>query len=176
MSNTLNEKQRKLVEDNHNLIYAFLKKKNLSLNATEDWYGTAAIGLCKAAMTFDETKGSNFSTLAYICMDNEVKQIMRKERKLAKPVVSLDEELESGCACLCDLVADNRDPFFSVYLNEAIEIALRGVSDRDKAILNLVIHTNMTNRAVGDKFGVSQATVSKIYNRFIDKVREYFND
>ena len=41
MSQTLNNAQRKLVEDNHNLIYSFLNSRHLSLDAVEDWYGTA---------------------------------------------------------------------------------------------------------------------------------------
>ena len=64
----LTDQQRKLVEDNHNLIYKFATSKNASV---EEFYGLFAIGLCKAAMIFDESKGLTFSTLAYKCMDNE---------------------------------------------------------------------------------------------------------
>ena len=63
----MTNKQARLVEENHNLIYGFLHKHKLS----EDFYGDAAIGLCKAAETFDETKNSSFSTYAYKCMFNE---------------------------------------------------------------------------------------------------------
>lgn len=45
----ITEAEKKLVEQNHNLIYAFLQKYHLTI---EDYYGLAAIGLCKAAMTF----------------------------------------------------------------------------------------------------------------------------
>lgn len=37
-----------------------------------------AIGLCKAALVFDENKGT-FSTLAYKCMSNEYNKIIKKQ-------------------------------------------------------------------------------------------------
>ena len=43
--------QRQLVTDNHNLIYRFLQKEKLNM---EDWYDLAAIGMCKAAKTFND--------------------------------------------------------------------------------------------------------------------------
>lgn len=63
----MTDEQRKLVEDNHNLIYGFLNKKEL----TDDYYDIVALGLCKAAMNYDESKGK-FSTLAFKCMDREM--------------------------------------------------------------------------------------------------------
>lgn len=49
----MNDEQRKLVENNHNLIYAILHKYNLPI---DEYYDVAAIGLCKAAITFDAEK------------------------------------------------------------------------------------------------------------------------
>lgn len=69
----LNNEQRKLVEDNHNLIYSFLHKQALSVGG---WYDICAIGLCKAALHYKGT--TNFSTFAYICMLNVVRKEMRK--------------------------------------------------------------------------------------------------
>lgn len=177
MSQTLNEQQRKLVEDNHNLIYSFLNSHHLSLDAVEDWYGTAAIGLCKAALIYDESRGSKFSTLAYLCMDNEVKMIMRNNRKCVSTVASLDDEVRSsdGC-CLADVVPDNRDFYFSIYLNDAIAIATRKLSERDKQFIDLIVNHGKTNTEIARQFGVSQPTVSRVYCGFIKSIREYFND
>lgn len=60
--------QKQLVTDNHNLIYRFLQKEKLNM---EDWYDLSAIGMCKAAKTFNEGT-SKFSTYAFKCMFNEV--------------------------------------------------------------------------------------------------------
>ena len=65
----LTETQQSLVVDNHNLIYEFAKKKHLLI---EEYYDILAIGLCKASQSYDNTKGE-FSTIAFRCMDAEVK-------------------------------------------------------------------------------------------------------
>lgn len=177
MSQTLNNQQRKLVEDNHNLIYSFLKQHKLSLDAVEDWYGTAAIGLCKAALIFDESRGSKFSTLAYLCMNNEVRMVMRANRKNVTVTTSLNDDISTanGC-CLADIIPDTRDCFYSVYLNDAIEIATRNLSDRNKKFIDLIINHGMTNTEVAKQFGVSQPTVSRVYAKFLKSVRDYFDD
>ena len=43
---------QRLVENNHNLIYKFLRNHNLE----DDWYDVAAIGLCKAANNYNSDK------------------------------------------------------------------------------------------------------------------------
>ena len=53
--------QKQLVTDNHNLIYRFLQKEKLNM---EDWYDLAAIGMCKAAKTFNRKNVQIF----YICI------------------------------------------------------------------------------------------------------------
>lgn len=69
----LNTQQQELVETNHNLIYKFAIKNNLPL---DEYYDLLAIGMCEAAQIFDESKGK-FSTVAFCCMANRVKNYWR---------------------------------------------------------------------------------------------------
>lgn len=89
--NELNYKQQQLVELNHNLIYSFAKSKKINL---EENYDVLAIGLCKAALVYDENRAT-FSTLAYKCMSNEYNKIIREQivkRKIPDALISsLDE-------------------------------------------------------------------------------------
>lgn len=64
----LTNEQQKLVEVNHNLIYKFANKENLAI---DEYYDILAIGLCRAAIGFEESKGK-FSTFAFHCMKNEL--------------------------------------------------------------------------------------------------------
>ena len=73
----ITEEQRKLVEENHNLIYSFLQKYNLAI---DEYYGLASIGLCKAGKTYNGDK-SNFSTYAYKCMFTTVMGELRKNKQ-----------------------------------------------------------------------------------------------
>lgn len=177
MNQALNHTQRKLVEDNHNLIYSFLNSRNLSLNSVEDWYGTAAIGLCKAASVFDENRGSKFTTLAYICMDNEVKQIMRKNRKDVPVTNSINEDISNTDGCsLSEIIPDPRDCFYSVYLNDAITIATSKMSDRHKSVLKMLVEDGLSQKAISQKLNISQGHISRIYNSFLKNIREYLSD
>ena len=177
MNPTLNDAQRKLVEDNHNLIYSFLNGHNLSLDDIEDWYGTAAIGLCNAALAFDPKRGTKFSTLAYICMENEVRLTMRRNHRNIPAIISMDNYTasESG-GCFTDIIPDMNDHFYPVYLNDAIEIATKKLSNRDKRFLELKINHGLTHREIAEQFGVSIGTVSRVYCKFVKSIREYFED
>jgi RNA polymerase sigma factor (sigma-70 family) len=70
----LNEKQKNLVEENYKLIYKYAKEHKLDL---EEFSGLLSIGLCKAALNYDEDK-TKFSTFAFKCMGNEVGNYLRK--------------------------------------------------------------------------------------------------
>ena len=85
----LSKRQQEFVEKNHNLIYKAINKHNLNM---EDFYGVAAIGLCKAALTFDESRGFKFSTYAMTVMDNAIKQEFRRNEKEHKMMI---ESLET---------------------------------------------------------------------------------
>jgi hypothetical protein len=55
MSNyTLTAEQRVLAEENHSLIYKYASSNDINV---EELYCVLAIGLCKAASTFDASRG-----------------------------------------------------------------------------------------------------------------------
>lgn len=175
MSKVLNDAQRKLVEDNHNLIYSFLNSRHLSLDSVEDWYGTAAIGLCKAALTYDESRGTNFSTYAYKCIQNEVGNVMRANANRIVPDFSLDDTvIENGY--IGEIIADEKDPFFDIYVKESIEIATRGMSDRDTQMVDMIVRQGYDQASVARKFGLTRQRVSEITKPALEKVRDYFRD
>ena len=91
----MTDEQRKLAEDNHNLIYAFLNRRGMD---SDEWYGAAAVGLCHAAITYDPAKYT-FATYAYRCMLSEIAHDIttatRAKRTPPEPVASLDYEYAS---------------------------------------------------------------------------------
>lgn len=177
MSQKLNDTQRKLVEDNHNLIYSFLNKRNLGMDEVEDWYGTAAIGLCKAAKAYNPDLDVKFSTFAYVCMNTEVVNILRKNKNEIKALLSLTESMNGNEDCILEnIVPDKDDCFFSVYLNDAIDIATKKMSERNRKIIDLLLIEGYTQVDVAKMFGMTRSNVSRIYNQVIDKVEEYFRD
>ena len=87
----LTEEQQQLVLDNYNLIYSCLRRLN---TVGEDYQSVAALALCKAAGTFDPTKGFTFSTYACSVINNDLKAEFRHNDKIAKlPAISLSTEV-----------------------------------------------------------------------------------
>ena len=76
----MTEEQKKLAEDNHNLIYFYARKYHMSKQDFEDRDGILAIGLCKAARDYDESRGRAFSTVAMGYMLNECRNAYRCDK------------------------------------------------------------------------------------------------
>lgn len=91
----LNEDQRKLVTDNHNLIYSFCYHKKLN---AEEYYSCLAEKLCMSAITFDPNRNIKFSTYVYVAFANCVKQYKRdhsKKEQFYNEMIRLDEDISS---------------------------------------------------------------------------------
>lgn len=157
----MNEEQRELVTENHNLIYSFLNLYNLPI---EEYYDLAAIGLCKAAIYFDPTK-SKFSTFAYECMYTSVfKEIKRAKASKRIPESCLfyyqaeigDEDgraFEESMPSL-ECVED------TVFLKSAILSFIDSLNEYEKDVLRL-LSDGHTQTEIGRMLGCSQAHVSR---------------
>lgn len=74
------EEYERLIIENEALVYHVLKQMHL-YSQLEDYYDVGMIGLCKAAKTFDNSKGSKFSTYACICIRNTILMDIRDQKK-----------------------------------------------------------------------------------------------
>lgn len=96
----LNDEQRKLVEDNHNLIWWFIHYKCPSAPYIDDIYGMLAIVLCNCALKYDPEKGA-FSTLVTRAFSNIVARYWRLAKMAPRAIhledmMSLDFEYSHG--------------------------------------------------------------------------------
>lgn len=176
MNKRLNDQQRKLVEDNHDLIYTFLDNHNLSIDSPEDWYGVAAIGLCRAAMHYNPDNGIKFSAYASACMLNEVCEVIRESRQYIITPQSLDEEIPGldGCT-LSDVIPDSHDFVDMIVLEDAISHSFSGLDEGERKLVELITehgipNTNKTHYA----FKVSQ-NIIEAYNKYLKGIREYLS-
>lgn len=105
----MDQKQRQMVESNHNLIYYMLNREHLPV---DDYYDVAAIGLCKAAMSYKPEAGP-FSTYACRCILYELtvdsRWRDRKKRQADKGVLHYNTHTDEGSEML-DLMSNNVDP------------------------------------------------------------------
>lgn len=115
---TLSDEQRDFVAEHHNLIYSFANQRNIDL---EELYGVLAIALCRAAQSYNESKGT-FSTYAYIWMDSFIKRYWlteyRKMRRAPSEPVSLNEYVNSDDGNETELQDILDDPSITTRLDD----------------------------------------------------------
>lgn len=159
----MTEEQRRLVEENHNLIYYYLNKRNLPV---EDLYGVAAIGLCKAAESHDGDI-SKFSTYAVKCINNEVNNHLRNYYRMKTipdyVCVSLhtcvfDNGKNDKQLYIEDVVPDRADVFDDVYTKLIFEKFLSTLSPEYRQILDMS-SKGIEQQEIGDALGIARNTV-----------------
>lgn len=157
----MTDEQRKLVEENHNLIYGFLNKEELE---DDDYYDIVAIGLCKAAMNYNEKKGK-FSTFAYKCMNAEVKiyyKYLNKKTLIPNNLVysydvsATDDVKETVINSLLKEVKNNID--YSIE-NVAFEEFLTTLKCEEKLIVEC-LKEGLTQQEVAKELNKSQQAIS----------------
>lgn len=168
----MTEVQEKLVSENHNLIYSFLKERGLEV---EEFYDVAAIGLCSAAIDFDNSVAA-FSTFAYSRMWREVAKVVRHENTIkCRPeggLVYYQQEIvddRGHTVSWIDLMPSN-DNVEKEVLNKVILEGLRDeLSERDRSIIYLVSQ-GFTQSQVARAVCIAQPHVSRVIRRVRDRI------
>lgn len=164
MRKKLNDQQRKLVEENHNLIYSFLSANKLDI---EEYYDLAAIGICKAALAFNPDK-AKFSTLAYKCMWNQVMLEKRKEKAIMRgeglQVLYYNACFESDDSeiSFLELLEDwKTDTGKQAEIRHFLYSIYSRLKEKEKQMFDLLLR-GYTQREVAAYCGCCQPTVSRL--------------
>ena len=160
---TLNDVQRKQVEENMGLVGKVIKDKvhgvnGLGIYSFDDLFQIGCIGLCKAAAT---DKGGCFSTYAYRLIRNEIcSALIYANRRAGKEVPTEPEVLSTYEA---EIVPEQSDNTLTALLDEA-ERSAAGVTAKGIRVLRLMAdgYTARERRADGcereqrDRLGVTR--------------------
>lgn len=165
----MTDEQSRLIEENHNLIYSFLNKYHLDI---EEYYDLAAIGLCKAAMSFEHGKAS-FSTYAYKCMFTSVFSEIRARcagnRIPEEQILYYQKETDSNGDSLSfiDYIASKENIEEDVLSDIMIDDYIRNLKDREKQVF--ILFTQGHNQCeIGNILGISQSFVSRIKKKIVE--------
>ena len=79
MKRYLNNEQKDLVKNNIRLADKIAQRRN-NVVYNEDTRSYARVGLCKAALAYDKTKGIRFSTYAYRVIDRTITEELNRMR------------------------------------------------------------------------------------------------
>lgn len=165
----LTKEQSELAEKNHKLIYEFANRKRLLL---DDYYDILAIGLCNASMIYDKNKGE-FSTLAYNCMENELKMYWRHITKKSsvpdKMILSYDNLFynDEGEKVLYEELIDNKGINDCQLENTFASLLIDLLTDKEKKIVSFLI-CGMSQNEIAKQLKCKQQNI----NYFVNQIRK----
>lgn len=170
------EEYEKLIIENEALVYHVLKQMHL-YSQLEDYYDVGMIGLCKAAKTFDNSKGSKFSTYACICIRNTILMDIRDQKRqcdyysisLQTPVGGEKDEI-----LLEDTISDYELELDILNKEEKMALieSVRKLNDEDRQMIDLYFWKEMTQQEISRYLKMSQANVSRRIQRALNNLRK----
>ncbi|UKI51863.1 MAG: sigma-70 family RNA polymerase sigma factor [Clostridium sp.] len=133
----------KLITDNMRLVYHMYGKIGdgpIKENYKEDIISEGMLGLCKAADTFDESRGVRFSTYAAMCIRNAMLMFIRKTSKHYPHEVSLNmvigRDAEDSVLTLADVIEDESQSEDEIITRIMLEDFEEKQTPIDKKIIN----------------------------------------
>lgn len=169
--------QREFAEKNHNLIYSFLYEKNLSI---DEYYDIVSIGYCKAVLSYNPSRGT-FSTLAYTCMGNTLKEHYRRlscaSAIPASELRSLDSIItanngDSDNLTLEDKVASEFDTEMEAVSSVLLEDFMKTLSERELTILKF-ISQGYDQTEIAREMGYTRSYISKLRKGIANKFNKF---
>ena len=190
------EGKKLLIEHNLRLVVYIAKKFDNTGVGVEDLISIGTIGLIKAVDSYKSGKGVRLATYASRCIDNELLMTFRSAKKQAKEI-SLSEPIngedgEGNTLQLLDLLETNDEDVaerleFEENARKIYQYLETVLTKRERDIIRmrygLPTHhhsqerTEITQREIAKKYGISRSYVSRIEKRALEKLREaYEND
>lgn len=177
-------KEAKDVLINHNLrLVAHIVKKYSGTCEADDLISVGSIGLIKAINTFEYSKGTQLSTYAARCIENEILMLIRVNKK-HKQTMSLQETLgqdkEGNDIELMDILPGIEDEVVEEVENNILtekmnNIIKTSLPPREIEIINLRFGLNgnrpLTQREVAKKLGISRSYISRLETKAMETIK-----
>lgn len=171
---------------NHNLrLVAHVAKKYQGSAEADELLSVGSIGLIKAIDSFKKEKGSQLSTYASRCIENEILMLLRATKK-HRACVSIEETIgvdkDGGELTFSDIIPqdENDDPAVvverRVILQETHALMKSKLDPREYEIISLrygikdgIEHTQ---QEVADMLKISRSYISRIENKALEILRK----
>ncbi len=172
----LTKEQRDLVAKNYGLLYGCANKYNLDL---EEQYGLLAIGLCRAAETYDASRGCTFASWAYLWMLGQVSHDYtptKRGRRIPKDaMISYDTPVsgsEHGETHMLDiLAADGCQTNFDATEVE-VEDFIRSLPPKHRLVCQRLMEGHVMD-TIGAEIGCTRSNVCLIKKNICQRWQEY---
>lgn len=164
--------RQKLVEENLKLVYEVAYKHRYLCCTTidfEDLVSIGYIGLVKASQAYDDTKNIKFSTLAFVCIKNEIlrefvnKQYRFNDTNTVFLNTIFQPKHDVDCIELHELISDDKMGDYLENLDNKILIdsIYEKCTDKEKRVIDLYLE-GFSLKDISTKVGCHWTTVSKI--------------
>src|SRR5574344_2806779 len=168
--------------DYESMMYSILKKYGL-YNKREDYIDICYIGYVKALKKYDSSK-SKPATYFYKCIENEILQSLRKEnaQKRQHEESSMDYVYDDHGHDLNDIISDNikiEEDYIKKEQQQELFISLNKLNNKEKIVIKYYFGINcdkLKQDEIAKMFGVTQAQISRIKNRALEKLKEILNE
>ena len=179
------DKNAKDILINHNLrLVAHIVKKYAGTTEADDLISVGTIGLIKAINTFEYGKGTQLSTYAARCIENELLMLLRVNKK-HKNVLSLDESLgqdkDGNDIELGDIIPGDEEEVLDLVENNVItskiaKLVDTKLSQRESQIIKMRYgiggQVALTQREVAQKLGISRSYISRLETKAIQIIKD----
>ena len=172
-----------LIVHNLRLVVYISKKFESPTCSGEDLVSIGTIGLIKAVRSFDPDKNIKLATYASRCIENEILMYLRKA-SARQQEISIDEPLnvdrDGNELLLSDIIGSDEETAAEKMMHECERRSLMEeigkLSERERQIMELRFGlkngTELTQKEVADRIGISQSYISRLEKRIIKNIRE----
>ncbi len=181
----LGDEKSKEILINHNLrLVAHIVKKYAGTSEADDLISVGTIGLIKAINSFEYGKGTQLSTYAARCIENEILMLLRVNKK-HKGVVSLEECLgqdkDGNDIELAEIIPSDDDDVLNIVENnivtqKIVKLINTKLSKREADIIKLRYGIGgekpLTQREVADQLNISRSYISRLETKAIEIIKE----
>lgn len=161
----MTDKETKLIEDNMNVVYWYIKSHNLDY---DEWEDVLLLALCEQINKFDPNRGQITTFINQVCKSTINKTLYYRSRKMrthAEGVkeIYLDSQIaiENGETYGDILVGKNEPAFEQVSVKDAFRSTYEKLNPKEKKIVKLYYLGYNTNEIV-DIIGCTNQNISRI--------------
>lgn len=183
------DKKAKDILISHNLrLVAHIVKKYSGAGEADDLLSVGSIGLIKAINTFEYGKGTQLSTYAARCIENEILMLIRVNKK-HKKAISLQENLgqdkDGNEVELLEIIPSLDDEIYGIVESNIITEKISKLIDstlskREADILKMRYGIGdipaLTQREVAVKLGISRSYISRLETKALATIKEHLKD
>lgn len=181
-----NEAKDILITRNLRLVAHIVKKYQNTDTEAQDLISIGTIGLIKAILSYDTDKNSKLATYAAKCIENELLMMLRNKKKLSREISiyePIGTDKEGNEISLLDILKQEQTDIIEEMntqeqikkLHTFIDTCL---SPREKEIIllryGLLTGKEVTQREIGEYFGISRSYISRIEKKALLKLRNEY--